>query len=317
MTLEDGFVTKIFARRFAVMDWTILTPDESVHWNGEKLEYGPGVDASQAPEEDHLENLWRDYYRATFNPARIKIKMMKQEMPVRHWKTLPETKIIAAMLAEAPARVEKMIAYSEGSTISAADFLPKTQDIPHLRKASKGCEGCELYKEATQTVFGEGNPNAALMLIGEQPGDKEDLAGHPFVGPSGALLTQALEEAGIEREDIYITNAVKHFRFIYKESFRQHQSPSRHHIQACKPWLTAEIASVKPKAIVCLGNSAARALLGPGFTMKNNRGEWLSHDPDLLATYHPSAILRTRGDQHEEYKQHLFADIKKAARQSA
>ncbi len=306
-------VAGFFARRFAAMVWTILTPDESLHWDGTQLIYGAGVDASQAPEKDDLEDLWRSYYRATFNPARIKIKTMKREMPVRHWKTLPETDIIADMLAEAPARVEAMIAHQEGSKTSAADFMPETFDLMQLRKAAAACRGCELYRQATQTVFGEGSHKAQLVLVGEQPGNDEDLGGRPFIGPAGEILDAALAQAGIDRSDIYITNAVKHFRFVQQGEFRRHVSPTRPYVHACKPWLDAEIDTLKPRVIVCLGNTAAKALIDPGFAMKTGRGRWYGDSPAILATFHPSSILRAIDSEREQFTQHLFNDLKTVA----
>ena len=305
-------IAPFFMRRFAPMVWTILTPDISVHWDLQSLTYGPGVNAADAPQADQLEGLWRDYYRATFNPARIKINMMKREMPVRYWKHMPETTMIAKMLAEAPARERAMLAHSEGSTRSAADYLPAEQDIATLRAAARGCAGCELHQQATQTVFGEGPTDARIMLVGEQPGNEEDIHGKPFVGPAGKLLDGVLDQVGLQRSDLYITNAVKHFRFLYKDSFRQHQSPSRYHVQACKPWLTAEIASVKPALIVCLGNTAARALINPNFVMKQGRGILHNDTPPRFATYHPSAILRLSGKEQAIAKQHLVDDLKSA-----
>lgn len=309
LPLVSGF----FARRFAAMMWTILTPDESLHWDGKQLIYGAGVDASQAPLKDDLEDLWRSYYRATFNPARIKIKTMKREMPVRHWQTLPETDIIADMLAEAPLRVEAMIAHQEGSKASAADFVPESFGLTQLRQAATACQGCDLYRSATRTVFGEGSDTAQLMLIGEQPGNEEDLGGRPFIGPAGEILDAALEQAGINRGDIYITNAVKHFRFASQGNFRRHVSPARSHVNACKPWLDAEINAVNPRVIVCLGNTAAKALIDPGFAMKTGRGKWYGDSPVMLATYHPSSILRAIGNDREEQKQNLYDDLRAAA----
>lgn len=306
-------VAPFFSRRFATMRWTILTPDQSVAWNGEALAYGPGVGAEHAPEEDALEDLWRDYYRATFNPARIKLKMMRREMPVRYWKTLPETGIIPDMLREAPERVAKMLAHTEGQTRSAADFIPPTQTLPELATAAKACQGCELHHTATQTVFGVGPTDARIMLVGEQPGDEEDRTGTPFIGPAGQLLDEALQHAGLSRESLYITNAVKHFRFLYKDSFRQHQSPSRYHVQACKPWLTAEIAAIKPKLILCLGNTAARALISPNFVMRDGRGVPLGEAPTLLATYHPSALLRLPETARAKAKEEFMTDLRCAA----
>lgn len=300
-------VAPFFSRRFSSMEWTILTPEASVHWDGTHLNWGPGVPASEAPSEDALENLWRDYYRATFNPARIKLKMMKREMPVRHWHSLPETHIIHSLLAEAPQRVETMIKHQQQRTASAAAFLPDTMDLSLLRNAAKSCEGCELHKHAHQAVFGEGPSHARIMLVGEQPGNDEDVAGRPFVGPAGKILDEVLDSVGLSRSDLYITNAVKHFRFLYRDSFRQHQSPSRYHVAACKPWLTAEIASVQPKLIVCLGNTAARALIHPNFVMKDGRGKAIGHAPTLFATYHPSAILRAPKSAAEAMR-HGFTD---------
>jgi probable DNA metabolism protein len=303
-------VAPFFARRFSSMRWTILTPDQTVSWDGEFLTYGPGVAASEAPQEDAMEDVWRSFYRAIFNPARIKLKMMRREMPVRHWPTLPETQIIADMLREAPGRVQGMLQHSEGSTQSASNYLPEqATTLPALRAAAKNCEGCELHNAATRTVFGEGPPDARIMLVGEQPGNEEDLEGVPFIGPAGQVLNEALAQVGLMRADLYITNAVKHFRFLYKDSFRQHQSPSRYHVQACKPWLTAEIAAIKPALIVCLGNTAARALISPNFVMRDGRGIPLGESPTLLATYHPSAILRLPSKERAHAQQDFVNDL--------
>lgn len=306
-------VAPFFSRRFATMRWAILTPDQSVAWDGEDLTYGPGMGVEQAPTEDTLEDLWREYYRATFNPARIKLNMMRREMPVRYWKTMPETEIIADLLREAPERVAKMLAHTEGQIRSAADFFPQTHTLPELANAAKGCEGCELHHHATQTVFGVGPANARIMLVGEQPGDAEDRAGTPFLGPAGQLLDEALHHAGLQRESLYITNAVKHFRFLYQDSFRQHQSPSRYHVQACKPWLNAEIAAIKPKLILCLGNTAARSLISPNFVMRNGRGIPLGEEPTLLATYHPSALLRLPEPARTKAQEEFITDLRCAA----
>ena len=308
-------VAPFFARRFTSMRWTILTPDASVSWDGERLTFGAGVPESDAPQEDALEDVWRSFYRAIFNPARIKLKMMRREMPVRHWATLPETNIIAEMLQEAPARVERMLQHSEGSTRSAADYLPQgEQTLPALRAAARACEGCELHQPATQTVFGVGSATARIMLVGEQPGDEEDRSGDPFIGPAGQVLQRSMAQAGLKRADVYITNAVKHFRFLYKDSFRQHQSPSRYHVQACKPWLTAEIAAIKPALILCMGNTAARALISPNFVMRDGRGLPLGESPTLMATYHPSAILRMPERERARIQDEFVQDLALASR---
>ena len=302
-------VAPFFKRRFSSMRWAILTPDQSVTWDGEALRFGPGAAATDAPQGDDLEILWKQYYRSTFNPARIKIKMMKSEMPVRHWQTLPEAEIIDEILAEAPERVQEMIKYATPSP-TAAPYLPEDITVPALKIAADACKGCDLCERATQTVFGEGNPNARLMIIGEQPGDEEDRKGRPFVGPAGDLLDGAFRAAGISRDDIYLTNAVKHFRYSLRDDgLRQHRSPSPSHIRACKPWLEAEIQAVKPAAMLCLGVTAARSLIHPSFTLKDNLGKWTGDAPHVAATYHPSAILRAGAARQDSYMQQLIADV--------
>lgn len=303
-----------FQRRFSVMRWTILTPDESAHWDGDALHYGPGVRAEDAPKEDTLEDLWKEYYRATFNPARIKIKAMKKEMPVRHWATLPEAELIPELLASAPKRVDQMIAHQEGLMRSAADYLPEDHSIPSLREASAGCRGCELYVNATQTVFGTGPEHAEIMLVGEQPGDEEDLSGKPFVGPAGKVLDRALQEARLPRGQLYVTNSVKHFKFSLNGEQRHHRTPSLREVTGCRPWLEAEIEAIKPKAIVCLGATASRSLISPGFTLKQGRGQWLERNGiALLPTYHPSAVLRARDEAGQQIYQDLVEDLTQAA----
>ena len=182
---------------------------------------------------------------------------------------------------------------------SARDFLPPTPQptLEELADAAAGCRGCHLYARATQTVFGEGEESASIMLVGEQPGDKEDLAGHPFVGPAGKLLDTALQEAGIDRRQVYVTNTVKHFK--WKETAggkrRLHDKPNQVEITACRPWLEAELARVRPRIVVCLGGTAGQALLGPKFRVMRDRGQFFSTDiaPVVTGTIHPSAILRT------------------------
>jgi DNA polymerase len=193
---------------------------------------------------------------------------------------------------------------------SAADFLPKKKDLDHLRDASKKCKGCELYKNATQTVFGEGDSNARVMLIGEQPGDVEDKEGKPFVGPAGKLLYKALESAGLDPEICYVTNAVKHFKYEWKGKRRLHSKPRRIEVLACMPWLEAEIADVKPDVIVCLGATAAQALMGTKFRLTQHRGEFLdsNYAKYVLATVHPSSILRAPDDETRHEEMDRFVD---------
>ena len=177
---------------------------------------------------------------------------------------------------------------------SAADFFPKTISLTSLRQAAADCHGCDLYRQATQTVFGEGRARAPLMLVGEEPGDREDVEGHPFVGPAGALLRKALLQAGISLKDVYLTNAVKHFKYIWRGKRRIHQKPKRTEIVACRPWLQEEIELVRPDLVVALGATAAQVLLGASFRLTKHRGEVLQSDlaPRVMATVHPSSILR-------------------------
>ncbi len=308
-------VAPFFQRRFGVMDWTIMTPDQSVSWDGKSLVFGDGVPKDQAPAEDAMEEVWRTFYRAIFNPARIKIKMMKQEMPVRYWKTLPETRIIAGMLQEAHARVEEMMRHQEGFSRSAAHYLPQDRHLAALAQAARHCEGCPLHCHARQTVFGSGPDNARLMIVGEQPGAREDETGMPFTGPAGQVLMQALEEAGVPRDLVYLTNAVKHFKFTQRGEEKLHQSPNAREVNACKPWLEAEIAAVKPHIILGLGLTAAKSLVGHGFTMKEKRGKWIdAGDSRVLISYHPSSVLRA-GTQSEgaEIYGYIRDDLKQAA----
>jgi DNA polymerase len=182
---------------------------------------------------------------------------------------------------------------------SAADFLPARRTVPALRAAAARCRGCDLYKRGTRTVFGEGPARARVVLIGEQPGHEEDLTGRPFVGPAGRLLDRALEAASIPRDAVYVTNAVKHFKWVPQGKRRIHAKPSQAEIAACLPWLRAELDAIEPEAVVCLGATAAQALLGPRFRVTKQRGQWLRAPgaPRLLATVHPSAVLRAPDDE--------------------
>jgi DNA polymerase len=192
----------------------------------------------------------------------------------------------------------------------ATPFLPERLELSALREAAAGCRGCHLWRGATQTVFGEGPKRARVMLVGEQPGDKEDLAGQPFVGPAGRELDRGLETAGIGRDEAYVTNVVKHFKFEERGRRRIHQTPKRFEIDACKPWLDGELEVVEPEALVLLGATAAKALLGSSFRLTQHRGELLDSElaPIVTATVHPSAILRERDDRARYAARDAFAD---------
>jgi DNA polymerase len=198
------------------------------------------------------------------------------------------------------------------ATGSAADFLPGERTLPALREAAARCRGCHLWQRGTQTVFGAGPRKARVMLVGEQPGNDEDVAGAPFVGPAGRLLDRALEAVGVDRRDVYVTNVVKHFKWEAKGKRRIHTKPSQLEITACLPWLEAELDLVKPAALVCLGATAAQALLGPTFRVTRQRGEWVRARwaPRVMATIHPSAILRAPDDEARRAEMERFvADL--------
>jgi uracil-DNA glycosylase family protein len=204
------------------------------------------------------------------------------------------------------------------ATGSAADFLPARRTLPSLRRAAAGCRGCHLWNVGTQTVFGEGARLATLMFVGEQPGDQEDLAGHPFVGPSGRLLDSALERAGLDRSEAYVTNAVKHFKWVPDGSGKRriHKTPSSAEVRACHPWLDEEIAVVKPRIIVALGATAAKALFGPKVrvTMQHGRALPTPLAEAGFATVHPSSVLRAPSEVRAEAEKAFVDDLKKVAR---
>ena len=199
---------------------------------------------------------------------------------------------------------------------SAEDFFPKRKSLKAFRDAAADCKGCELWKRGTQTVFGEGARGAEVLFVGEQPGNEEDLSGKPFVGPAGRLLNDALDEAGIDRSLTYVTNVVKHFKWEPRGKRRIHKKPNAGEIAACRPWLEAEIGLIKPKVIVCLGATAAQALLGPKFRVSKQRGQFIESTlaPYILATVHPSSILRAPDDETRRVEKRRFIDdLKKVA----
>jgi DNA polymerase len=202
------------------------------------------------------------------------------------------------------------------ATGSAADFIPPKPTLPKLREAARGCRGCHLWVNATQTVFGEGAPSAEVMLVGEQPGDQEDRQGHPFVGPAGKLLDAALEQAGIDRSRVYVTNSVKHFKFVVIERGRRlHKKPNAAEVRACHPWLQEEIRLLKPRVIVALGATAAQALLGKQFRVTQQRGIPVTSAlaEAVIATVHPSSVLRAPDAEREQARQEFFRDVKSVA----
>ena len=266
-----------FAERFSIMRWTILTPDASVSWDpvAKLLNFAPGVPRESAPAEDELEILWRSYYSSIYNPARLNPAAMKNEMPVRYWKNLPEVDTLPALIAQSNARVTHMVSRQQAQP-TAQPFVPEDHSLTALAAALPQCKGCELYCHAIQVVPGRGPAKAQLMLVGEQPGDQEDKAGEPFVGPAGAVLDRILDDLGIPRNAIFVTNAVKHFKFVQRGKLRLHQNPRMSEIMACRPWLLAEMEAVRPKVVLCLGASASKSLLGGTFALMKDHGKFLA-----------------------------------------
>ncbi len=303
-----------FADRFAAMCWSILTPDRCAHWDGETLSFTPGVTRSAAPGADQMEDLWRTYYANIFNPARVKVHAMQAEMPKKYWRNLPEATLIPGLLRDAPQRVETMIKKSAAKIVESDGEqwrpapAPDTTSLTKLRAAVATCTACPLYKNATQTVFGEGPKQAQIMMLGEQPGDQEDLSGKPFIGPAGQLLNRALEEAGIDRNSVYVTNTVKHFKWEPRGKRRIHQKPSPRDIAACRPWFEAELRAVRPAVLVCLGSTAAQALFGSSFRVTKERGKLLASElaPRVVTTVHPSSLLRQPDEESREREYALF-----------
>ena len=305
-------VAPFFQDRFRAMNFTIFTPTESVRWDGHALHFGPGIPREQAPAADELDEMWRTYYASIFNPARIKIRAMQSEMPQKHWQTLPEAQIIRQLLRQAPERVRAMLG---NQPETAAAFVPEQASLTQLARALPACLACQRCTQANGAVPGEGPPRARIMLVGEQPGDQEDLVGRPFVGPAGEVLNQALTMAGIERSQCYLTNAFKAFKHAHTPERRLHQTPSPAELAVCKPWLLAEIKAVSPHVLVALGGSAALATMGRRVAVLRERGEHpTSLAPHLIVSAHPASILRAPS---ESMRQHhmalLIRDLRAAA----
>ncbi|HET7889105.1 MAG TPA: UdgX family uracil-DNA binding protein [Bradyrhizobium sp.] len=311
-----------FARRFADMPWSILTPERCAHWDGFAISFTPGVSKAEAPASDRLEETWRRYYATIFNPARLKVKAMNTEMPKKYWRNLPEASLIKPLIAGAARASEAMIGKAPTEPHKAQQRLEQpmkrktASELETLREEAASCRACPLWKDATQTVFGEGPPHATIMLVGEQPGDKEDLAGKPFVGPAGQMLDRALVEAGIDRNKVYVTNAVKHFKFVPRGKIRLHQKPSTPEIKACRPWYERERAAIKPVLVVAMGATAAQGVLGKITPINKNRGHLIDLDEQTkaLVTVHPSYLLRLP-DQDAKAREYarFVEDLKLAA----
>ncbi len=321
-----------FARRFASMRWTIVTPRLTVVWDGDDLVFGPGGRRSEVPAEDAQDALWRTYYASIFNPARLKVKAMTAEMPKKYWRNLPEARLIPELIAGAEARARGMIAAAPTAPTATHERIrERIAAMPAGPEFSKGslaavraeamaCERCDLFRHATQTVFGEGPEGADVMFVGEQPGDKEDLTGRPFVGPAGQVFDAALEEAGIVRDRVYVTNAVKHFKYEPRGKRRLHKKPNGGEIQACRWWLARELTLVAPKLVVGLGGTALQSLLDKPVKITELRGRFLEfgNAPPIFATVHPSYILRIPDPvQQREERARFVEDLRQVAKRLA
>ncbi|WP_137861950.1 MULTISPECIES: UdgX family uracil-DNA binding protein [unclassified Sphingomonas] len=303
---------RFFVERFANMRWSILTPALSLHWDTETLSEGPGAVRADAPGEDPVEDIWKTYYASIFNPARLKTGAMRREMPRKYWKDMPETALVRELVAGARQRETAMMATARarpGGNVEAAWRA--------LREEAAACTRCDLHRHATQMVFGEGPADARMMIVGEQPGDREDLAGRPFVGPAGEMFDQAMAAAGIDRGGVYLTNAVKHFKFERRGTRRIHSKPDAGEIQACRWWYEQERLLVQPGITVALGVTAARQLLGKPVTIAAMRGRPIELAEGGLGwvTIHPSFLLRLpdRGRAEDAFAA-FVEDLQGAAR---
>ncbi len=311
-----------FRERFSNMDWSIFSPKGCVHWIDGEFSFSPGLPGNPIEHPDVMESAWSTYYRSIFNPARLKTAMMQSEMPKRYWKNLPEAVHIPDLISKSRSRVDHMLA-KETSRVKQAPALPylaKLRDmsdlqpvatipqevlpLSELKELAANCRACPLWENATCTVFGKGPENARIMIVGEQPGDQEDISGEPFIGPAGKLLDRALAEAGIDRSEVYVTNAVKHFKWTPRGKLRLHQKPDPTEIDACRPWLLAELKNIQPDIIILLGGTAARSLLGKDIQVTKDRGAIDAPNlaPKVIVTVHPSYLLRlpTSNRQDEE-----------------
>ncbi len=296
-----------FIRRFGGMRWSILTPALSIHWDKNILLEGPAARKEDAPSQDAIEAQWKTYYGSTFNPARLKVKAMLKEMPKKYWHNMPETALISELIQSARNRelamIEKEIA------------APAADTLATLQAEAGRCRRCPLFGPATQIVFGEGPERARLMFVGEQPGDQEDMQGRPFVGPAGQIFDAALAQAGLDRAQAYVTNAVKHFKFKPEGKRRIHERPNISEVNHCRWWLKREIEILQPDLIIALGATAARSLTGRNVAITTSRGSILESEEGVpvLVTIHPSYLLRLpNAEMAAQERRNFVADLMQA-----
>ncbi len=308
LILRQG--SEFFMRRFGDRPWSIFTPDESAHWDLHSLNYSSGIPLHEFKEKDEWDELWKSYYRSIFNPARMKLKAMQAEFPEKYWEALPEAEVIRELIREAAERLQKMRA---NQNVRAE--VPAHSSLSQLKSFVKNCQACPLYEKATQSVFGEGRLDADVMIVGEQPGESEDLTGKPMSGPAGQLLESVLTSLGQTRSDLYITNVVKHFKWTAQGQQRLHKTASGAEMHACKPWLEAEIDQIKPKVILALGRSAGLALLGRTVQITKERGLAMPHSSGatVILSWHPAAILRSFDESEKQQRLLEFTEDLKLA----
>jgi DNA polymerase len=302
---------RFFVNRFTQMRWSILTPAGSLHWDGASLSEGPPAQRGDAPAGDAAEDLWRTYYASIFNPARLKVGAMLKEMPRKYWKNMPEAALIPQLVAGAQAREAAMV--DAGGDLFADEERPTS--LKGIAEAIQVCRRCDIGCNGTDAVMGEGPRTASLMIVGEQPGDVEEQQGRPFVGPAGRLLRAHLEDAGISERATYVTNAVKHFKFVQRGKHRLHQSPTAKEIDICRWWVDGERAIVKPQLVLALGASAARGMLGKTISVQKerSRAHALEDGTELWITTHPSYLLRLQDDGRALEEKRFADDLRKVA----
>ncbi|MES2473819.1 MAG: UdgX family uracil-DNA binding protein, partial [Pseudomonadota bacterium] len=311
-----------FVDRFRGMTWSILTPVGSLHWDREKLTVGPAASRDQAPAEDGFEDGWRDYYASTFNPARLNPDVMRAHMAKKYWKNLPEARLIPDLVRSAPSRVRQMIeqetAMPRKRDPQKAVAAMREQEPKSLAALNRLIAAAEpMVKGGTRAVLGEGPLHPAIAFVGEQPGDQEDLAGKPFVGPAGKLLDKALAEAGIARGETYVTNAVKHFKFEPRGKRRLHSKPNAGEVKHYRWWLQKELDLVAPKLVVALGATAALGLAGKPLSISAHRGPLMLDGRPGFITIHPSFLLRMPDEDKAAAWKDFVADLKQVRKLAA
>ncbi len=312
---------QFFVDRFGSLTWSIFTPIGSLHWDRETLTHGPPGRREDAPATDAFEDGWADYYASTFNPARVNVPAMQREMPKKYWRNMPETKLIPDLLRSAGSRVQTFMSKApETPKKRIGKALPSMLDgdVHSLAELNRIISASEPFVSGSaRAVLGEGPMHPALAFVGEQPGDQEDLQGHPFVGPAGQLLNQAMERAGIERDACYVTNAVKHFKYEQRGKRRLHQKPTTGEVRHYRWWLMKEIELVKPRLVVALGATAVLALTNKAMPVSKARGPAEFETGPGFITVHPSYLLRLPDEAAKRQAYDAFvADLAEARKLS-